>query len=290
MGDIEMWELVKPMIYLGRRIKPYTGGVGRHRGGSSFESLLLVHGTPDFEIENIGAGGMFTSPGLFGGYPGAERPTCTTSTARTSSSRRPRARPTRSADVGGEAPAARARSAASTMLKQRPVHDDDAPSSTATCTSRAAAAAAASATRCCAPRSAVDRRRRRRHLIQRFAESGLRRAATATRYRAKRLERARPASEWWAEQRQRILDGDLIEPVQVMFASRCGSSRTGPPSSAASGTCRRTSTSTRSRRPCRSQKRRAGQGHPGGVGRGATWSRPRPSSRPSRRGPGDAPS
>ena len=26
MGDIEMWELVKPMIYLGRRIKPYTGG------------------------------------------------------------------------------------------------------------------------------------------------------------------------------------------------------------------------------------------------------------------------
>ena len=24
---------------------------------------------PDFEIENIGAGGMFTSPGLFGGYP-----------------------------------------------------------------------------------------------------------------------------------------------------------------------------------------------------------------------------
>ena len=57
------------MIYLGRRIKPYTGGLGRHRGGSSFETLLLVHNTPDFEVENIGAGGMFTSPGLFGGYP-----------------------------------------------------------------------------------------------------------------------------------------------------------------------------------------------------------------------------
>ena len=28
MGDIEMWELVKPMIYLGRRIKPNTGGCG----------------------------------------------------------------------------------------------------------------------------------------------------------------------------------------------------------------------------------------------------------------------
>ena len=33
------------------------------------ETLLLVHGTPDFEIENIGAGGMLTSPGIFGGYP-----------------------------------------------------------------------------------------------------------------------------------------------------------------------------------------------------------------------------
>ena len=69
MGDIEMWELVKPMVYLGRRIKPNTGGWGRHRGGSSFETLLLVNGTQDFEIENIGAGGMLTSPGLFGGYP-----------------------------------------------------------------------------------------------------------------------------------------------------------------------------------------------------------------------------
>ncbi len=33
-----------------------------------------------------------------------------------------------------------------------------------------------------------------------------------------RLERARPAPEWWAEQRQRILDQDLIETVKVMYA------------------------------------------------------------------------
>src|SRR6202000_2067922 len=69
MGEFERGEVVKPMIYLGRQIKPNTGGIGRHRGGSSFETLLLVNGTQDFEIENIGAGGMLTSPGLFGGYP-----------------------------------------------------------------------------------------------------------------------------------------------------------------------------------------------------------------------------
>ena len=73
MGDIEMWELVKPMVYLGRQIKPNTGGSGRHRGGSSFETLLLVNGTQDFEIENIGAGGMLTSPGPLRRLPGAER-------------------------------------------------------------------------------------------------------------------------------------------------------------------------------------------------------------------------
>ena len=73
MGDIEMWELVKPMIYLGRRIKPNTGGIGRHRGGSSFETLLLVNGTQDFEIENIGAGGMLDLAGPLRRLPGAER-------------------------------------------------------------------------------------------------------------------------------------------------------------------------------------------------------------------------
>jgi acetone carboxylase gamma subunit len=33
-----------------------------------------------------------------------------------------------------------------------------------------------------------------------------------------RLDRARPAAEWWGEQRQRILDQDLIETVKVMYA------------------------------------------------------------------------
>lgn len=43
--------------------------------------------------------------------------------------------------------------------------------------------------------------------------------------RRRRLERARPAAEWWAQQRQRILAQDLIEPVKVMYAE---SMRLGP--------------------------------------------------------------
>ena len=35
--------------------------------------------------------------------------------------------------------------------------------------------------------------------------------------RARRLERARPVIEWWASERERVLAGDLIEPVKVGY-------------------------------------------------------------------------
>ena len=68
-GDVEMWELICPMIYLSRRIKPNTGGPGRHRGGSSFESLQMIWNTPFWELQNLGTSRLFTSQGIFGGYP-----------------------------------------------------------------------------------------------------------------------------------------------------------------------------------------------------------------------------
>ena len=70
-GDIEMWELICPMIYLSRRIKPNTAGPGRHRGGSSFESLHMIWNTPFWELQNLGTTRLFTSQGIFGGYPGS---------------------------------------------------------------------------------------------------------------------------------------------------------------------------------------------------------------------------
>jgi len=68
---VEMWELICPMVYLSRRLKASTGGAGRHRGGSSFESLLVVWKTPFWELQNLGTTRVFSAQGLFGGYPGS---------------------------------------------------------------------------------------------------------------------------------------------------------------------------------------------------------------------------
>ena len=69
MGDVEVWELIEPFLYLGRRIKPNTAGPGKYRGGSGFESLRMCWKTPYYELQNINAGKVFAGPGIFGGYP-----------------------------------------------------------------------------------------------------------------------------------------------------------------------------------------------------------------------------
>src|SRR3954451_10354214 len=71
MGDMEMWELLEPFLYLGQRVKPNTAGAGRHRGGSGYETVRLCWKTPFFEIQNIGNGATFVNSGLWGGYPAA---------------------------------------------------------------------------------------------------------------------------------------------------------------------------------------------------------------------------
>jgi N-methylhydantoinase B/acetone carboxylase alpha subunit len=71
MGDMEIWELIMPLIYLGRRVKPNTGGMGKYRGGSGFQSVYCIWKTDDLVMQNINDGGSFCSPGLYGGYPGA---------------------------------------------------------------------------------------------------------------------------------------------------------------------------------------------------------------------------
>jgi N-methylhydantoinase B len=71
MGDMEMWELIEPFLYLGQRVKPNTAGPGRHRGGSGYECLRLAWKTPFFEMQNLGNGRVFMQSGLWGGYPAA---------------------------------------------------------------------------------------------------------------------------------------------------------------------------------------------------------------------------
>ena len=70
IGDIETsWELWEPMLYLGRTVKPNTGGAGKYRGGNGLESIRLVWKATDAVFQHVGHGMVFVNSGLFGGYP-----------------------------------------------------------------------------------------------------------------------------------------------------------------------------------------------------------------------------
>lgn len=221
MGDVEMWELVKPVIYLGRRIKPYTGGVGRHRGGSSFESVFLIHGTPDFEIENIGTGGMFTSPGLFGGYPGAQAYVHNIFGSDIyEQAKAGKAYPV--ADISGEELALNA-FGGEHLISQDPYTLMQAVKTGDIYLSSGRGGGGLG-----------DPLLRTEESIADDVSGGHMTEAWARRAyclddrdgeRRRRLQRARPAAEWWAQQRERIIAQDLIEPVKVMYAE---SMRLGP--------------------------------------------------------------
>lgn len=71
MGDMEIWELAEPLIYLGRRVKPNTGGFGKYRGGNGYETLRMVWGANDWTMFFMGNGYISSCWGLMGGYPAA---------------------------------------------------------------------------------------------------------------------------------------------------------------------------------------------------------------------------
>jgi len=71
MGDIENWELLEPLLYLGRRVKPNSGGFGRRRGGSGYDSLRMLWNQPRYKLQNLSEGRVFAQAGVFGGYPAA---------------------------------------------------------------------------------------------------------------------------------------------------------------------------------------------------------------------------
>ncbi|MCX7169572.1 MAG: hydantoinase B/oxoprolinase family protein, partial [Proteobacteria bacterium] len=45
MGDVEAWELLEPPLYLGRRLRPSSPGMGKYRGGAGFDSLRMIYNT-----------------------------------------------------------------------------------------------------------------------------------------------------------------------------------------------------------------------------------------------------
>jgi len=70
MGNGELWEAVVPIIYLGRRILPDSGGYGKYRGGVGIEMANVVHGSEFVTFSNdVVSAKTFWDTGLFGGYP-----------------------------------------------------------------------------------------------------------------------------------------------------------------------------------------------------------------------------
>jgi N-methylhydantoinase B/acetone carboxylase alpha subunit len=212
-GDIEMWELICPMIYLSRRIKPNTGGPGRHRGGSSFESLHMIWNTPFWELQNLGTSRLFTSQGIFGGYPG--------SCAYIHNIRRNDLRElAESGDAYPVADGPFSELALEAIAGERELKLDNftllEPFAEGDLYHSVMKGAAGLGDPFERPAEAVRRDVAEGHIEAEFAERVYapddRDAA-----RGRRLERARPVADWWAEQRERVLAGDLIEPVKVGY-------------------------------------------------------------------------
>lgn len=71
MGDIEIWEMAEPLLYLGRNVKTNSGGYGKYRGGCGFETLRMVWKAADWTMFFMGNGYMNSDWGMMGGYPSA---------------------------------------------------------------------------------------------------------------------------------------------------------------------------------------------------------------------------
>lgn len=73
MGNVEIWELMLPMVWTGRALLPDSFGFGKYRGGPSVISTFLIYKTPCLAIE-IGPCSqtykIYPNMGMFGGYCG----------------------------------------------------------------------------------------------------------------------------------------------------------------------------------------------------------------------------
>lgn len=70
-GNCEIWELMLPILWLGRNMLPDSAAPGRFRSGYSVNSTFMLYRTPEIFI-GIPPGGVEYIPlnsGMFGGYP-----------------------------------------------------------------------------------------------------------------------------------------------------------------------------------------------------------------------------
>ena len=224
MGDMEMWELIEPFLYIGQRVKPNTAGPGRHRGGSGYEALRLAWKTPFFEIQNLGNGRVFMQAGLWGGYPAAPgyRHNVRNGNFLELVERR-QPYPTHEPD-----PANSEMERVLTGDRQFDIQGFNLPEAMThgdlyLCCFRGAAGLGDPLER---PIESVEEDIAGDFLLPRYAESvygvvpGDREASERRRaeMREERGRMAVPVREWMKAERQRLLDRDVAEPVQRMYA------------------------------------------------------------------------
>jgi len=73
MGNLEIWELIIPMVWLGRQLLPDSCGHGKYRSGYSLIGTQMIYKTPMLAIEELHMGAsvkIHPDLGMFGGYPG----------------------------------------------------------------------------------------------------------------------------------------------------------------------------------------------------------------------------
>jgi len=74
MGNVEIWELMCPTLYLGRRLLPDSCGWGKFNSGLPIINTFMVYKTPMLAFDNTAihpVDKIYPSSGLFGGYPGS---------------------------------------------------------------------------------------------------------------------------------------------------------------------------------------------------------------------------
>lgn len=213
-GDCEMWEIITPFLYLSRQIKANTAGPGRHRGGSGFESTMMTWNTPFQQVQQLGAGKMFPSPGIFGGYPGS---TCYAHTVKNNDliERAQRGEAYPLGDGSFDEPALMG-------IEGDRFYGQDAlrtleltqPGDLFQLIYKGGGGVGDPLER---PVEEVRRDVAEGHLLEKYAET-IYALDDRDRARRERLDKAVPTSEWWAAQRERILAFDLPLPAQDMFA------------------------------------------------------------------------
>jgi acetone carboxylase alpha subunit len=73
MGNVEIWELMLPMLWLGRRFLPDSCGHGKYRSAYSVVSTFLIYQTPMLALTtgpSCQTTRIYPYMGMFGGYPG----------------------------------------------------------------------------------------------------------------------------------------------------------------------------------------------------------------------------